>query len=306
MGWDVYSRAKAMLGANDPQGALRLLAAPDVDPGEIWSDFACLRAECLSAMGRHRDAVEALERAVALGSTNYWVFYGLAREYRELGDLTGAAVASRQIHRLLGWPESERRGYEFTHDYFSANIVAWTEWFARFITAAPIACLEIGSWQGGSATWLLDKIVGPRGGSLTCVDSFEGGSEHAAVLPGLGASLEDMFDRNIARTGRAELCRKLVGRSADVLPTLRGEQFDFIYIDGAHEAKFVIQDALLSWPLLRGGGFLLFDDTDFTFADRPEQNTRTAIAAFRGWFADEMDALTPESERQLLLRKRPG
>jgi len=41
---------------------------------------------------------------------------------------------------------------------------------------------------------------------------------------------------------------------------LMNEHFDFIYIDGAHEAKFVIQDAVLALPLLKPGGYILFDD----------------------------------------------
>jgi predicted O-methyltransferase YrrM len=284
--------------------ALQMLGTPGVEPGEIWSDFVCLEAECCSAMGRHGDAARALEGAVARGTDNHWVFHGLAREYLILGDAAGYAAALRQAHTALGWPESVRNGYVFTHDYFSANIPDWRRWFATLITAAPIACLEIGSWQGGSTTWLLDKVVGPRGGRLTCIDTFAGSSEHAAVLAKLGRSLEQIFDENVARTGQAGLCQKLVGRSQDVLPWLHDERFDFIYVDGAHEAKYVIQDAVLCWPLLRAGGFLLFDDTNFAFRDQPEQNTRTAVTAFRTWFADEIETLTQDTERQWLMRKR--
>jgi predicted O-methyltransferase YrrM len=306
MAWDIYNRARARLLAGEPGAALAILRAPGVDPREIASDFACLEAECLRAEGRHDEAVAVLERAAAQGPANYWVFEALAGAYRDRGAFARAAAMARRGHAVLGWEESERHGYVFTHDYFSANIVDWTRHFTRDIVAAPIACLEIGSWQGGSATWLLDKVVGPRGGSLTCIDTFEGSSEHAAWLGGIGATLEDMFDANIARTGKRHLCRKLVGRSQAILPQLYDERFDFIYIDGAHEAKYVIQDALLCWALLPAGGFLLFDDTHFEFADRPEQNTQTAIAAFRTWFGDEMEVLTPGAGRQLLVRKRVG
>ena len=112
-------------------------------------------------------------------------------------------------------------------------------------------------------------MVGPRGGQLTCIDTFEGSSEHLQWLGTIPDGLETIFDRNITATGHAALCRKLPGYSQDVLRTLHGEQFDFIYIDGAHEAKFVIQDAVLSWGLIPVGGFLLFDDVDFTFAHAP-------------------------------------
>ncbi len=304
MVWDIYNAGRAALGDGRPADALHLLQSNRVPDSPIWSTLACLEAECFSFLGRHAEAVRLLEQTADLDPRNYWLFYNLAREYRTLGEQQKALGATRNMHACLGWDESLRNGYVFTHDYFSANIAAWTDWFARLILAAPIKCLEIGSWQGGSATWLLDKVVGPRGGSLTCIDTFEGSSEHADVLAGLGQSLEQIFDANIARTGHAGQCQKLVGASQDVLGWLRDERFDFVYVDGAHEAKYVIQDAVLCWPLVRPGGFLLFDDTHYTFADRPEQNTETAISAFRGWFADELEVLTPLEDRQMLVRRR--
>lgn len=304
--WDGYNACRAELNAGRAERALGLLQTIDVAASPIWSPLQCLRAECLAALGRHGEAAELLERTAAQDGRNFWLFYNLATEYRRLGDMAKAVQASQRAHGCVGWEESLRNGYTFTHDYFSANIFAWSKWFAESITAAPIRCLEIGSWQGGSATWLLDKVVAPRGGSLTCIDTFEGSSEHAAWIGTLGETIEQIFDRNIARTGHAAQCHKLIGRSQDVLPWLRDERFDFIYVDGAHEAKYVIQDAVLSWPLVRPGGFLLFDDAHFSFPDRPEQDTQTAIAAFRTWFADEMEVLTPDGERQLLVRKRLG
>jgi predicted O-methyltransferase YrrM len=304
--WDSYNQAREFLNAGDPAQALRHLRAIDRANSPIWSPLACLEAECLAALGQREEAVELLEITALRDPSNYWLFYNLASLYRELGNRDMALDATWRVHACLGWQESPTHGYVFTHDYFAANIPAWTDWFSRLVLAAPIDCLEIGSWQGGSATWLLDKIVGPRGGHLSCIDTFEGSSEHAAWIGGIGATLEELFDRNIARTGRAAQCRKIVGRSQDVLRRLADERFDFIYIDGAHEAKYVIQDALLAWPLLRDGAFMLFDDTHFEFADRPEQNAQTAISAFQSWFGDEMDVLTPPQERQLLVRKRGG
>lgn len=285
--------------------ALRRLTEARAQGQPFWSPLACVEAECLAALGRLPEAVAVLEDAAPRDPGNNWIFYGLAMHYRTLGDPEKSLAAMRRGHACLGWQESERNGYVFTHDFFSANIAHWQAWFTRHITMAPIDCLEIGSWQGGSATWLLDKIVGPRGGSLTCIDTFEGSSEHAGWIAA-GGRLETLFDANIARTGRAAQCRKLVGRSQDVLRGLQPDSYHFIYIDGAHEAKYVIQDAVLCWPLLRAGGYMLFDDADFTFADQPAQNTQTAIAAFIRWFGSELQVLTPPGDRQQLLHKNAG
>ena len=218
-----------------------------------------------------------------------------------LGDADAAAAQYRQAHALIGWPESQRHGYVFTHDYFSSNIPQWRDWFATHITAAPIAALEIGSWQGGSACWLLDAVVAPRGGHLTCIDTFAGSSEHEGLAAAGPGALEAAFDANIARSLQGARVRKLAGRSQDVLPRLHGERFDFIYIDGAHEAKFVIQDAVLCWGLLPAGGHMLFDDVPFAFAAAPEQDTARAIDFFLSVFRDDVTVIA--RGRQLLLRR---
>ncbi len=88
----------------------------------------------------------------------------------------------------------------------------------------------------------------------------------------------------------------------NVLLDLSDQSYDFVYIDGAHEAKFVIQDAILSWRILRSGGFLIFDDVDHHFPSAPEQDTGKAITAFTTWFASELEIV--ETNRQMLIRKR--
>jgi len=93
-----------------------------------------------------------------------------------------------------------------------------------------------------------------------------------------------MFDANVIRTGWADRVRKITGRSEDVLPTLEAGSFDVIYIDGAHEAKAVIQDAIHAHRLLAPGGFLLFDDLHFQSVD-PQQHTGRAIDFFCQTFA---------------------
>lgn len=296
--WDDYHVLRASLDRGD---TATVLAATEAIGSELRVPFTGLRALACERLGRHDEAVAVLSGLVASGEADYWTHYMLANNLRALGDMAGCARHSRQAHALNGWPESERHGYIFTHDYFSPNLHDWRGWFAEHVTTAPIAALEIGSWQGASAAWLLDAVVGPRGGSLTCIDTFAGSSEHPSAAGWALPALEATFDANIARTGRAAMVRKLVGTSQAILPRLAGEQFDFIYIDGAHEAKFVIQDAVLCWGLLRVGGFLLFDDVPYRFTDHPAQDTHHATDFFRAVFADDITVVA--DGRQLLLRR---
>ncbi len=309
MDWAAHSDLRELLDTRQAAAALRRLTAMRRGgDGLLPGPLATLEAEALLALGDAARSAAALQESIEAGRDDFWTWYNLAIVRREQRDWPGSFAATRRAHALAGWTESEAHGYVVSHDYFSSNIANWQGWFRDHIRAAPIACLEIGSWQGGSSCWLLDKVVGPRGGRLTCIDLFEGSSEHAgflaAVTAELGGGLETLFDQNIARSGHAEAVRKLVGLSQGVLPRLHGERFDFIYIDGAHEAKFVIQDAVLCWQLLPVGGHMLFDDVPFTFPGRPAQDTARAINFFLSVFEDEIEVIA--NERQLLLRRRPS
>jgi predicted O-methyltransferase YrrM len=301
MSWDLYNTIRQVHDGGDPERALALIAAKRAEMYDIRSHVACLEAACQAARGDLTEAIHVLEEQIRERTDNFWVYYAIAEHYRNIGRREEALNAYRTAHALSGWPESKDKGYVFTHDFFSGNIPNWERWFAESITAAPISCLEIGSWQGTSATWLLDKIISRRGGILTCIDTFEGSSEHQPWLHTLGATLEQLFDYNITATGHSHLCRKLVGRSQDILLDLSDQSYDFVYIDGAHEAKFVIQDAILSWKVLRSGGFLIFDDIDYHFSSSPDQDTIKAINAFTTWFGTELEIC--ETNRQMLIRK---
>ena len=44
------------------------------------------------------------------------------------------------------------------------------------------------------------------------------------------------------------------------LNSLGVQELDFIFIDGCHESREVLEDAILSWELLKVGGIMNFDD----------------------------------------------
>jgi predicted O-methyltransferase YrrM len=58
-------------------------------------------------------------------------------------------------------------------------------------------------------------------------------------------------------------------------------QYSFVYIDGAHEAKNVAEDFMLSWDLLAKGGIMAFDDYTWDMGTgQPRDNPRLAIDFF--------------------------
>ena len=54
----------------------------------------------------------------------------------------------------------------------------WSEIFKEF-KDQEVFGLEIGSFEGRSAIWLLENILTHSNSHLTCVDTFEGSMEHS-------------------------------------------------------------------------------------------------------------------------------
>ena len=176
--------------------------------------------------------------------------------------------------------------YRFTQDYFSHNIAQWSKDYARFAGKPNLDFLEIGSFEGRSACWLLQNILTHDSSRMTCVDLFaEERSQGAYETTGLDSNLmsaEDRFDYNIRQAGASHRVKKLKGNSHDLLRSLSRSQYDFIYIDGSHVAKDVLEDAILAWPLLKTGSALTFDDYEWRDEPDPLRCPQLGIDAFLG------------------------
>lgn len=143
--------------------------------------------------------------------------------------------------------------YQYQYDWFSGNIPVWEEHLARFAGRQNLTFIEIGSWEGRSAVWLLENILTDESCTLHCIDPW--------ASP-IGGTIEAHFDHNMRvalRRGKARLV-KHKGWSTDILPTFPKESADFLYVDGSHVAKDVLSDIVLGWRLLSPGGVMICDD----------------------------------------------
>src|SRR5688572_21534167 len=135
-------------------------------------------------------------------------------------------------------------GKVFTHpDSVSPNAGPWMRTLSP-LRERPAEVLEIGTLEGRSALFFLNFLPRSR---ITCIDPFP-------------QDRERIFDTNVgALAGRVE---KLKSFSLPALIRLRNatRKFDVIYIDGDHHREAVALDSFLSWPMLRLGGFLIWDD----------------------------------------------
>jgi predicted O-methyltransferase YrrM len=188
---------------------------------------------------------------------------------------------------ILEQPEYLLGKLKITEDFFSLNIKNLSRDLACFMHRPYLSFLEVGSFEGLSACWLLKKILTNNSCVLTCIDTFDFAGQGAVHLKDVGfesMSIEERFDHNVKQSGGSHKVRKIVGPSGTVLRSLTFSSYDFIYIDGSHNAVNVLEDAVLAWPLLKKGGLLTFDDYGWSGNPDPINRPKIAIDSFLAIF----------------------
>eukprot|EP00633_Aureoumbra_lagunensis_P007093 CAMPEP_0197306962 /NCGR_PEP_ID=MMETSP0891-20130614/4347_1 /TAXON_ID=44058 ORGANISM="Aureoumbra lagunensis, Strain CCMP1510" /NCGR_SAMPLE_ID=MMETSP0891 /ASSEMBLY_ACC=CAM_ASM_000534 /LENGTH=396 /DNA_ID=CAMNT_0042789867 /DNA_START=60 /DNA_END=1247 /DNA_ORIENTATION=+ len=204
--------------------------------------------------------------------------------------------------------------FDFFHtpDGESNAVVFDTVILPRLLSLSrPLLLLEVGSFEGSSATWLAANVLTKNPDSrLICLDawnssiyenscencsfSLENYKEDPQINSVIAGSLRDdsaleRFARNLAKTPAGNHTLALRGPSSVSLVALSSLQrnllgaFDFIYIDGDHSSSQVLTDAVLAFRLLRTGGIMAFDDYG-----GPPGPTQRGIHAFLDAFSEHI------------------
>lgn len=195
--------------------------------------------------------------------------------------------------------------YRFSTNWFKQSAAHWPALFKAIAwdVNKPAVIVEIGSYEGASACWMLDHLLLHPDSRLYCLDTFQGSIEHTAEMR---QNLEQQFRQNIALTGRMNQVETLIGRSEDSLITLlaRHVAADFVYVDGSHQAADVLTDAVLAWKLLKPGGLLIFDDYLWPkYKNQPLLNPKMAIDAFINCHMDQISYIVGSQQSQFCVLK---
>jgi predicted O-methyltransferase YrrM len=170
--------------------------------------------------------------------------------------------------------------YEFTQDVFTSRIPLWQELLGPLAGRSQLKFLEVGSFEGRSAVWLLDNVLTHPTATIACID------------PWYGADTERRFDRNVVASGRSNQVRKVKSASHRMLPHFPERSLDFVYIDGSHEGADVLLDGMLALLLLKSGGLLVFDDYPLEppagTRHHPPQPAIDAFLALNDWRLTEV------------------
>lgn len=190
-----------------------------------------------------------------------------------------------------------------TQDWFSHNIPGWRpliEDVKRRVTSPRV--LEIGAWEGRSAVFLVTELCNPIG-SIVCIDHFD------LLTTGAGKERYEKIQHNLSLVGKNY--RVLPQFSFPALMTLLEEEmavkvpgFDWIYIDGSHEADDTLLDGELCWRLAREGAIVIFDD--YHWDAQPEDSAhhpKRGVDAFLQLHKGEYEQLSSPEHYQVVLRK---
>ena len=183
-------------------------------------------------------------------------------------------------------------------EHHKAHGADWYKYLHQFI-GQPVKGLEIGTWMGVSAEWMLDLIFTHPDSRYNCVDTFEGSDEHR--LAGQDCStLEGETRKRLERFGRRAVIFKSFSDQA-LRYMFRDEKFDFIYIDGAHDAMNVLRDAVLAFDNLNVGGIMIWDDYRWEVMEDAIDRPKMAIDAFLECYSPRLEVIGARS--QIAIRK---
>lgn len=138
------------------------------------------------------------------------------------------------------------------------------EYLKEYAGQDRLRFLQLGVFTGDTSVWLCKNILTQQSSYLTDVDTWEGSDEEAHET----MDFNDVYATYIEKTKEFGNIYHYQAKTFNFLikqySTLTAiPYYDFIYIDADHTTAGVLIDAELSWPLLKSGGILAFDDYEW-------------------------------------------
>lgn len=181
----------------------------------------------------------------------------------------------------------ENNYYIYTSDWFSTNIPIWTLFLNKYKNKEHLQFLEIGCFEGRATIWLLQNILTHSTSTITCIDTFEGSIEHKE-RDNIEYTIYNFLHNIKNYKNKINI---IINKSQVFLKQIKNEIYDFIYIDGDHNSWSVLEDAILSFSVLKIGGIIIFDDYLWKHFDNEIYNPQIAIDAFLNIYQNKIKIL---------------
>jgi predicted O-methyltransferase YrrM len=158
----------------------------------------------------------------------------------------------------------------------------------------PGKVLEIGSLEGRSTVWLIEHAI-HEAGEIFSVDTWQGSPEIPLDMEETKRRFQANIDiaRAIRPGIKVHVCQ---GSSDAVLPELLAsghrETFEFVYIDGSHEAADALTDLCLAFLLCKPGGLICVDDYLWREPFHILRKPKIAVDAFTNIFCERVNIVS--------------
>lgn len=153
--------------------------------------------------------------------------------------------------------------------YFEAHLTPYA--------GKELSYLQIGAYTGDASIWLLENILTNPKSELVDVDTWEGSDEPAHHELNW-QSVEEIYELKTLKYQEADKLWKCK-ETSDEFFKQNVSTYDFIYIDGDHQALSVLKDAANAIDVLNPKGILAFDDYTWSLGKGPEFDPKPAIDA---------------------------
>jgi predicted O-methyltransferase YrrM len=165
----------------------------------------------------------------------------------------------------------------------------FTTYLSEYAGKENLRFLQLGVYTGDASVWLCKNILTDKSSILIDVDTWQGSDEldHAEMD---FSAVEIEYKKKIENL----TVISVVSDTVEYLIRQRDNfigAYDFIYVDADHTAVSVLLDAELSWPLLKSGGIMAFDDYTWGRHLPPSKTPRPGILLFTERHKAELDTL---------------
>lgn len=176
----------------------------------------------------------------------------------------------------------------------------WEVWLSHLRGKENLIGIELGTFRGASAQWMLQNVFTHPSSTYYCVDTFEGSAEHK--VNSIDCSENESFTRHRLKDFKnCLILREFSNAFLLSKATSMQSSADFIYVDAAHDSMNVLRDGVLSFEMLKSGGIMIFDDYSWREMPREIDNPRMGIDSFLSSYADAIEVVAKRS--QVVVRK---
>lgn len=189
--------------------------------------------------------------------------------------------------------ESKNSIMTYTKTWFKGSQGLF-EKYLQPLQGQKLKFLEIGTFEGMAAVWMIENVLTHKDSYLVIVDPF-------AYL-GVGDKTikfdevrKNFLENTMPYQDKIILHERTSEEAWPSLLTLQ-DRYDVIYIDGSHKAKDVLLDAVFSWMVLKKNGILIFDDYTWGGQNPEHMRPKPAIDTFLLAYKDELEVLHKGSQ----------